>query len=133
MRILSYVPIMSGLWRYWGYLSLALALVGLVTHTFGFVLILIFSIGALGYFLMQAPVWCGAITRGGQLCRNNSTGLLFGCHLSEHKLQQLKMTFVPKMWRELNRGLWASPKEWLATTGGLASLVSLVIALIAAR
>jgi hypothetical protein len=33
----------------------------------------------------------------------------------------------------LNRGLWASPKEWLATTGGVASLVSLVIALIALR
>jgi hypothetical protein len=69
----------------------------------------------------------------GQLCRNNSTGLLLGCHLREHKLQKLEMTFVPKMWRELNRGLWASPNEWLATTGGLASLVSLVTALIALR
>jgi hypothetical protein len=124
---------MTGLWRYWGYLALALAIIGLVTHTFGDALIVILSIGAFGYFLIQAPVWCGAIVRGGRLCRNNSTGLLLGCHIREHKFQKLKMTFIPKMWRVLNRGLWASPKEWLATTGGLASLVSLVIALIALR
>jgi hypothetical protein len=37
----------------------------------------------------------------------------------------------PKMWDDPNRGLWASPKEWLASLGGVASLVSLVIALIA--
>ena len=43
------------------------------------------------------------------------------------------MMFVPKMWRDLNRGLWASPKEWLVSLGGIGSLVSLVIALIALR
>ena len=122
---------MKGLWRYWGYLALALAILGIVTHDFGYALILIFSIGSLGYFLIQAPVWCGALIRGGRLCRNNSTGLLLGCHLREHKFQKLKMTFIPEMWRELNRGLWASPKECLASLGGLASLVSLVIAVIA--
>ena len=81
---------------------------------------------ALGYFLFQAPLWCGAITREGALCRNNSSGLLIGCHLREHKWQKLKMTFVPKAWRELNRGLWATPRgrseyacrAWL---GGLGS------------
>jgi hypothetical protein len=101
----------------------------LVTHTFGYAVIVIFSVGAIGYFLIQAPVWCGAITRGGRLCRNNSTGLLLGCHLREHKWQKIKMTFAPKMWRERNRGLWASPKEVLAMLGGVALLVPLVIAL----
>jgi hypothetical protein len=33
------------------------------------------------------------------------------------------------LWRELNHGLWASPREWLASLGGIASLVSFVIAL----
>src|SRR5258708_40012258 len=128
-----YVLLMRGLWRYWGYLALAPAILGLVTHDFGYAVILICSIGAFGYFLVQAPVWCGAIVRGGQLCRNNSTGLLLGCYIREHKFQKLKMTFIPKMWRELNRGLWASPKEWLASLGGIASFVSLVIAVIALR
>lgn len=128
--IASYIPIMTGLRRYWGYLALALAIVGLVTHTFAYVVILIFSAAALGYFLIQAPVWCGAMTRAGQMCRNNSTGVLLGCHLREHKWQKIKMTFVPRMWRELNHGLWAGPKEILATLGGVASVVSLLIALV---
>lgn len=129
--ILSYVPIVKWLRRYWGYLALALAIVGLVTHTIGYAVISIFSIAAFAYFLVQAPVWCGAITRQGQLCRNNSTGVLLGCRYREHKWQKLKMTFVPKAWRQLNHGLWAGPKEVLATVGSLTSVVSLAIALIA--
>lgn len=129
--ILGYVPIVKGLWRYWGYLALALAIIGLVTHAFGYAIIGIFSLGALGYFLIQAPAWCGAMTRRGQMCRNNPSGVLLGCHLREHKWQKIRMTFVPKAWRQLNRGLWAGPKEILATVGSLTSVVSLAIALIA--
>ena len=88
------------------------------TAVFGLVLIL--SVGAVGYFLFQAPLWCGAITRDGTLCRNNSSGLLIGCHLREHKWQKLKMAFIPKAWRELNRGLWATPREGLILSLDLA-------------
>jgi len=69
---------MKSLLHYWGFLALAAAIIGWVTHTLTWVLILIFAAGALAYFLVQAPVWCGAMTREGQMCRNNSTGLLLG-------------------------------------------------------
>src|SRR6266516_2892856 len=59
----GYLPGMRGVLRYWGFLALAAAIVGWVTHTLTWVLILIFAAGALGYFLVQAPVWCGAMTR----------------------------------------------------------------------
>jgi len=122
--------------RYWGFLALAAALacwVGLVlgkltTAIAGVVLVL--SVGAVLYFLFQAPLWCGAVTREGTLCRNNSSGLLIGCHLREHKFQKLKMTSVPKAWRELNRGLWATPREGVNTLAGLGSAVSAFAAVV---
>ena len=80
--------------RYWGYLALALAIFGLVAHHFGFMVILILSLAAFGYFLVAAPVWCCAVTRTGQLCRDNSYGLLLGCHRRQHKWQRLKQTFT---------------------------------------
>jgi len=101
-----------------------------VTHTLTCVLILIFAAGALGYFLLQAPVWRGAMTRDELMCRNNSTWLLLGCHLREHKWQKLRMTFVPRKWHDLNRGLWASPREGVNTVSGLASGVVAVAAVI---
>jgi hypothetical protein len=123
--------------RYWGFLALAAALacwVGLVlgkvtTAIAGVVLVL--SIGAVLYFLFQAPLWCGAVTREGTLCRNNSSGLLIGCHLREHKWQKLKMAFIPKAWRELNRGLWATPREGVNTLAGFGSAVSALAAVVA--
>ena len=122
--------------RYWGFLALAATLacwVGLVlgratTAIAGLVLVL--SVGAVVYFLFQAPLWCGAITRDGTLCRNNSSGLLIGCHLREHKWQKLRMAFIPKAWRELNRGLWATPREGVNTLAGLGSAVSALAAVV---
>lgn len=121
--------------RYWGFLALVIALagwVGLVMggHAVPVAVILILSVASVGYFLFQAPLWCGAVTREGKLCRNNSSGLLIGCHLREHKWQKLKMAFVPKAWGELNRGLWATPKDGVATLSGLGSLVSALAAVV---
>ncbi len=121
---------MKSVLRYWGFLALAAAIAGWVTHRLTWVVILVFAAGAFAYFLVQAPVWCGAMTREGQMCRNNSTGLLLGCHLREHKWQKLRMTFVPRKWRELNRGLWASPREGVNTVSGLASAVVALAAVI---
>jgi hypothetical protein len=123
--------------RYWGFLALIVALAcwaGLIAGKFVtavVALVLILSIGAVVYFLFQAPLWCGAITRDGKFCRNNSSGILIGCYLREHKWQKLKMVFVPRAWRELNRGLWTSPREGVTTLGGLGSAVSALAALIA--
>ena len=122
---------MKWLLRYWGYLALAAGIVGWFTHTLTVVVILVLSVAAVGYFLLQTPVWCGAITRGDQLCRNNSHGLLLGCHLREHKWQKIKMVFAVKGWQIINRGLWSSPKEILATVGGLISIGTFLAAVIA--
>lgn len=119
--------------RYWGFLALVIAVAGWVlgSKVVPLVLILILSVAAVGYFLFQAPLWCGAVTREGTLCRNNSSGLLIGCHLREHKWQKLKMAFLPRAWRELNRGLWATPKDGVTTLSGLGSLVSALAAVVA--
>jgi len=119
--------------RYWGYLALVLAILGLVTHLREYVVILILSLLALVYFLVQAPLWCGAEIRGGGSCRNNSHGIILGCHLREHKRQRLRDIFVSHRWRKTIHDLMSSPKEILATIGGLASIVSLAIALVALR
>lgn len=119
--------------RYWGYLALALAILGWVLHAFGYAVIIIMSLLALVYFLVQAPLWCGAEIRGGGSCRNNSHGIILGCHLREHKWQRLRDIFVSRRWRKTIHELMSSPKEILATIGGLASVVSLVIAVVALR
>lgn len=114
--------------RYWGYLALALAILGWVMHSFGWAVVLILSVLALTYFLVQAPLTCGAEIRGGMRCRNNSHGLLLGCWIRQHKWQRLRDIFVSRKWQDIIRDLAGSPKEILATIGGLASVVSLVLA-----
>ena len=123
---------MNKLLRYWGYLALILALAGWFAHLFTAVVILVLSVAALLYVLVQAPVWCGAIIRDGKMCRNNSTGVLLGCHLRQHKWQKLKMTFIPHEWRVINRGLWIAPREAITSLSGLAAVVSAVAAAVVA-
>src|SRR3954447_8495547 len=75
----------SKLWRFWGYGVLAILLLSLGSNAFGPGIYAVL-VGLLIFFvLFQAPVYCGAINRrrGGdvEFCRNNSAGLLLGCHL----------------------------------------------------
>jgi hypothetical protein len=83
-----------------------------------------------GVGAVLAPVWCGADTRRHESCRNNSWGLLLGCHLREHRWQKFKMMFVNRRWQQLNRGLWSSPAEVLATVSGLITIVGVVVAIV---
>jgi hypothetical protein len=92
--------------------------------------VLVLSVAAVAYFLFQAPLWCGAVTRDNKLCRNNSSGVLIGCHLREHKWQKLKLVFIPKAWIKLNHGLWATPRDGVATLGGMGSAVSALAAVV---
>jgi hypothetical protein len=106
--------------RYWGYLALVVAVPGFLLHSLGFAVILILSLAAVGYFLLQAPVWCRAVTRDGLLCRENSHGLLLGCWRRQHKWQRLRQTFTP-----------AGGKAMLAagkSASGLLSLLGGVVA-----
>jgi hypothetical protein len=115
--------------RYWGYLALVLVILGWVTHTAGYAVILILSLAALVYFLVQAPLTCGADIRKGDHCRNNSHGILLGCWIRQHKWQRAKDIFVSRKWQNVIRDLTGSPKDILGTVGGLVSIVSLFVAL----
>lgn len=126
----SYCPIMGRLLqRYWGYLALGLVILGWVTHTAGYAVILIMSLAALVYFLVQAPLTCGADIRKGDHCRNNSHGLLLGCWIRQHKWQRARDIFVSRRWQNVTRDLTGSPKDILGTIGGIVSIVSLFVAL----
>lgn len=119
---------MPKLWRYWGYVLIVILAALWLNRVAGSSLLIFLSGVATLYFLFQAPVWCGATTRGDQLCRNNAYGALLGCHLRQHKWQKIKMTFVPSLWRRLNRGLWSSPTTGLATIGAVLSILSTLAA-----
>ena len=115
---------MKRLWRYWGYLLFAVLVTAWWSRDVGPPALIALSVATGFYFFFRAPVWCGAITREGQLCRKNASGVLMGCGYRQHKWQKLKMTIVPHAWRELNRGLWATPRDGITTLGGVATIVS---------
>jgi len=91
----SMKPLARLLTRYWGYLAVVIAVAGFFLHSLGLAITLALALAALGYFLVQAPVWCCAETRTGELCRKNSHGLLRGCSYRQHKWQRTKQTFSP--------------------------------------
>lgn len=119
---------MTLLRRYWGY-ALVLILVLLILNGADAALVLAAAAASAGYFFLRAPVWCGAETRGGGLCRNNSRGLLFGCHLRQHKWQVFKVAVVPHSLRQLHDAYWASPAQRLATLGATGTTFAALVAL----
>lgn len=120
-------PLTQLLTRYWGYLALAVAVLGFFFHSLGLAVILALSLAALGYFLVAAPVWCCAITRQGLLCRENSYGLLLGCWRRQHKWQRLHQSFTPAGGRAvLSAG--KSVGGFLALVGGVVAGIQVLIA-----
>jgi hypothetical protein len=115
--------------RYWGYIALGLVILGWATHTVGYAVILILSLVTLIYFLVQAPLTCGAEIRSGDHCRNNSHGILLGCWIRQHKRQRARDIFISRKWRNTLHDLTASPKDILGTIGGVVSILSLFVAL----
>jgi hypothetical protein len=114
---------------YWGYMALALAITGWVTHAIGYAVIAIVSLLALIYFFFQAPLTCGAETREGLPCRHNSHGVLLGCHIRQHKWQRAKSVFISRKWHDIFRDLMGTPKDKLGTISALISVLSLFIGL----
>jgi hypothetical protein len=112
-------PVARLLTRYWGYLAVVIAVAGFVLHKVGLAVVIVLALAAVGYFLLQAPVWCGAETRTGEHCRRNSHGLLRGCTYRQHKWQRTKQTFTPTG----ARAVIATSKS---VSGGLAALGGVV-------
>lgn len=89
------------------------------------------SVALILWSLFMAPAWCGAaIRRRGEFCRNNSWGLLLGCHIREHRLQKFKLIFVQRRWAQFTRGLFSGPSAVLATVSGMIGTVASVVTFI---
>lgn len=113
--------------RYWGYIALVVAILGYFLHGLGMAVVLALSLAALGYFLLAAPVYCGAEIRTGEPCRKNSHGLLRGCAIRQHKWQRVRKTFTPAGGRAiLSAG--KSAGGFLALISGAVAGVQMLIA-----
>ncbi|MFI9027237.1 hypothetical protein [Streptomyces sp. NPDC053560] len=114
---------MKGFGKYWGWAVFAVLIAAWLTSVFGPGVLLALSAVSMTYFFFNAPAWCGAVGRDGP-CRNNSKGVLMGCHLRQHKWQKLKMVVVRHRWRQLARDLFPNATTALATVGGIAAVLS---------
>jgi hypothetical protein len=114
--------------RYWGYIALVLAVGGFFLHALGLAVILVLSLGALGYFLFQAPLSCGAETRKGEPCRNNSHGLLIGCYFRQHKWQRLRQIFSPEGGQVILRSMQSASGKLGTLSGAVAGIQFLIVA-----
>jgi hypothetical protein len=69
--------------------------------------------------LFAAPTWCGAVNRKRgddvEYCRNNSSGLLLGCWIRQHKFQRFTRAWWTINWRDRMRGIWAGTPAKVAT------------------
>jgi hypothetical protein len=118
---------MRGFGKYWGWAVFAVLVAGWLTSDLGPMVLLLLSAVSGVYFFFSAPAWCGAVGRDGA-CRNNSRGVLMGCHLRQHKWQKLKMIVLRERWRQLARELFPNATTALATLGGIVAVTSGVAA-----
>lgn len=78
--------------------------------------------------LFSAPLTCGAVNRGRgdavEYCRNNSSGMLLGCWIRNHKWQRFTRAWWNSSWRDKTRGLWTGPSAKLATVAAVIGIVT---------
>jgi hypothetical protein len=115
----------------WGYVVLGIVAVGWFGLGMGPGVIAGLSGVVVLYTLFQAPMWCCAETRGGNPCRNNSYGILLGCHVRQHKWQKMAMAFHVSSWKQLMKRVWSSIGGASASVSALAAVASVVVALAA--
>lgn len=119
---------MKPLRKYWGYLLLIVIAFAWASERMGPLAIIFTSLLACGYFLFQAPAWCGALNRDGtSRCRNNSKGLLLGCaQVRQHKWQRFTDLFGFSSWVDKNRCLWNEPRQLVITATSIATIFSAI-------
>ena len=115
----------------WGYLILAVVAYGWLGAKMGPGVIAMLSALVVLYTLFQAPMWCCATTRSGEPCRNNSYGILLGCHVREHKWQKMKMAVRASRWGQLTKRALSSMSGVAASVSAVAGVASAVVALAA--
>ncbi|MBO0682662.1 MAG: hypothetical protein J2P45_05855 [Candidatus Dormibacteraeota bacterium] len=125
-------------WRYWGYVLL-LFLIGVWLGRWSLVPIglALVSLAAAIYFLFAVPgLPCGAENRqAGTFCRNNSHGLLLGCHIYHHTWQRLRGVFLAYAFRfgwgyrqKVRRGI----REGVVTLAALSATGQFLVSLVGA-
>jgi hypothetical protein len=132
MRLPRYCRRMELVRRYWGYDLVVLLILLLSNGEWDPTVILVLAGATAVYFFFQVPLLCGATTRDGTACRNNSRGLLFGCNqFRQHKMQVFKAAIVPRTVHELQAAYWANPGQRVASIGAFSALLATLIALVA--
>ncbi|WP_150241133.1 hypothetical protein [Nocardiopsis quinghaiensis] len=112
-------------WRYWGIGAILFTLFGWLIPEVGPMMIMIGSVVSVLYIFFQMPLPCGAWNRGDKgRCRNNSSGLLPGCHLEAHRWQNVKWMLRTGKWAELRAKVFASWKRALPAVVAAATIVS---------
>lgn len=116
--------------RYWGYLLLA----GAVVLLFGFDVGPLVLAGTFAlcfvWILVAAPTWCGAMTRTGEPCRMNSSGLLRGCTYRQHKWQRIRALTRLDTAGNVFRGWFTGAQQQVATLGLFVAAIGVASSLI---
>ena len=112
----------------WGYLVLGFIAYAWLGTSMGPGVIAAMSGLVVLYTLFQAPMWCCATTRSGDACRNNSYGILLGCHVRQHKWQKMGMAVHASTWGQLTRRVLSNISGIAASISALAGVASALIA-----
>ena len=119
----------SPLYRYWGYLLLAGAVVLLFARDVGPFAVSGAFVLCFVWMLLAAPTWCGAKNRGEGYCRNNSSGLLGGCRHRQHKWQRFKSLTRLDTLGTAARGWFTGAPQQIATCALAVSAIGVVAGL----
>jgi hypothetical protein len=120
----------SSLYRYLGYLLLIGAIILFFAREVGPLAVSgAFALCAL-WMLLAAPTWCGAKNRGEGYCRNNTSGLLGGCAIRQHKWQRFKALVGIERFQNAFRGWFTGVPQQVATCGLIVSAVGVVAGLL---
>jgi hypothetical protein len=121
----------SRAWRYWGLVLVAIMVIGLGGLPVAAYVVM--TLLVIVWTLFAAPVWCGAVNmehgRGVEYCRNNSSGLLLGCWIRQHKFQRFHQAWWTINWRDHRRGMWTGAPTKFAIITGLFGIFAGVIGL----
>ncbi|THV40644.1 hypothetical protein [Glycomyces buryatensis] len=120
----------SPIYRYWGYLLLAGAVVLLFSRDVGPVAVSGAFALCFVWLLLAAPTWCGAKNRGEGYCRNNSTGLLGGCgKVRMHKWLRFKSLTRLDTFGNAVRGWFTGAPQQIAACSLAVSAIGVVAGL----
>ncbi|WP_335991239.1 hypothetical protein [Glycomyces sp. MUSA5-2] len=121
----------SPLYRYWGYLLLAGAVVLLFARDVGPLAVSGAFALCFVWMLLAAPTWCGAKNRGERYCRNNSSGLLGGCRqVRQHQWQRFKSLTRLDTLSTAARGWFTGAPQQIATCALAVSAIGVVAGLL---